>query len=64
MDLSTIPDDELDEHRRDVLAEQERRRKIAQLPDDLAAMACDAVKAGCDPTDLLDRLTDVLTAAD
>ena len=61
MDLATMTDDELDALRRDVLNEQERRAKIAQLPGELAAMARDAVAAGCDRDDLIGRVTDALT---
>ena len=61
MDLSTLTDDQLDARRVAVLTEQERRRKIAQLPENLADMARDAVAAGCDPDELLDGLTDALT---
>ena len=60
MDLTTLPDDQLDAHRRSVLTEQERRRKLEQLPDDLATMARDAVKAGCDPDVLRARVDDAL----
>lgn len=63
MDLSTLSDEQLDARRIAVLTEQERRRKLADLPDDLAAMARDAVAAGCSPDDLLDRLTDALDPA-
>ena len=61
MDLTTLTDEQLDDHRRAVLIEQERRAKLAQLPDDLAAMARDAAAAGCDPDELLERVTDALT---
>ena len=64
MDLTTLPDAELDQHRREVLIEQERRAKLAQLPDQLAAMARDAAAAGCDRDELLERVTDALTTAD
>lgn len=63
MDLTTLSDEQLDARRVAVLTEQERRRKLADLPDDLAAMARDAVAAGCSPDDLLDRLTDALEPA-
>ena len=46
MDLSTLTDEQLDARRVAVLTEQERRRKLADLPDDLAAMGRDAVAAG------------------
>lgn len=63
MDLSTLTDEQLDARRIAVLTEQERRRNLAQLPDALAAMARDAAAAGCDPDELLDRLTDALDPA-
>lgn len=61
MDLTTLTDEQLDAHRRAVLLEQERRAKLAQLPDQLAAMARDAAEAGCDRDELLERVTDALT---
>lgn len=61
MDLTTMTDDKLDDLRRSVLAEQERRAKLAQLPDQLADMARDAAAAGCDRDELLERVTDALT---
>ena len=61
MDLTTLTDEQLDAHRVAVLTEQERRRKIEQLPDDLAAMARDAAAAGCDRDELIERVTDALT---
>ena len=54
-------DEALNEHRIGIIMEQERRAKIAQLPDQLADMARDAVEAGCDPDELLGRVTDALT---
>lgn len=61
MDLTTLTDAQLDERRRAVLIEQERRAKLAELPDQLADMARDAAAAGCDRGDLLARVTDALT---
>lgn len=60
MDLMALTDDDLDQLRRDVLREQERRAKLAQLPDQLADMARDAAAAGCDRDDLIERVTDAL----
>lgn len=60
MDLKTFTDEQLDARRVAVLTEQERRAKLAQLPDDLAVMARDAAAAGCDPDELLERVTDAL----
>lgn len=61
MDLMDLTDDGLDALRRNVLMEQERRAKVAQLPDQLAAMTRDAVAAGCDPEVLRERVDDALT---
>ena len=61
MDLTTLTPEQLDARRVAVLTEQERRAKLAQLPDQLATMARDAAAAGCDPDELLDRITDSLT---
>lgn len=61
MDLETMSGDELDDLRRAVLDEQERRVKLAQLPDELAAMTRDAVAAGVDPDVLRDRVDEALT---
>ena len=61
LDLTTLTDEQLDDHRRAVLIEQERRAKLAQLPDQLAVMARDAAAAGCDRDELIERVTDALT---
>lgn len=61
LDLITLTDEQLDDHRRAVLIEQERREKLAQLPDQLADMARDAASAGCDRDELIERVTDALT---
>lgn len=61
MDLTTLTDDQLDAHRIAVLTEQERRAKLAQLPDQLADLARDAAEAGCDRDELIERVTDALT---
>ena len=45
-------DEALDEHRVAILTEQERRAKVADLPEQVAAMTRDAVAAGV-PTDTL-----------
>lgn len=57
MDLRTMTDDDLDQLRRDVLTEQERRQKLEQLPEQVAAMTRDAVAAGV-PTDTLRAAVD------
>ena len=64
MDLTTLTDAEISTLRQEIAAEQDRRRKVAQLPDDLADMARDAAAAGCDRDELLERVTDALTTTD
>ena len=61
MDLTTLTDVELSQLRQALAVEMDRRRKLAQLPDDLADMARDAAEAGCDRDDLIERVTDALT---
>lgn len=39
MDLTTLTDDQLDAHRVAVLHEQERRRRIEDTPEQVAALA-------------------------
>lgn len=60
MDLTTLTDEQLDARRVAVLTEQERRQRLAQLPDQLATMARDAAEAGCNPDDLIKRVTGAL----
>ena len=56
-------DEALDEHRIAILTEQERRQKLEQLPEQVAAMTRDAVAAGV-PTDTLRAaIDDALTPA-
>lgn len=60
MDLTTLTDTELSQLQQALAVETDRRRKVAQLPDDLAAMARDAAAAGCDRDDLIERVTNAL----
>lgn len=39
MDLKTLTDDELEQHRVDVLTEQERRANLAEIPRQIAQLA-------------------------
>lgn len=61
MDLTTLTDTELSQLQQALAVETDRRRKVAQLPDDLAAMVRDAVEAGCDPEALRERVDEALT---
>lgn len=49
MDLTQLSDDELDEHRRDVLAEIERRENLARIPDQINELRTKYVEGGGDP---------------
>ena len=52
MDLKTLSDEELDQHRRDVLQEQERRQALETIPDQIAELKAKYVEGGGDPTHL------------
>lgn len=58
MDLSTLTDDDLDEQRRAILTEQERRAALATIPAQVAELARVYRDGGGDPADLVDALTD------
>ena len=53
-------DEALDEHRRAILTEQERRAKVAALPEQVAAMTRDAIDAGVNPESLRAAIDDAL----
>lgn len=53
MDLRALTDDQLDEHRRDVLIEQERRRRIEETPDQVADLAAKFEQDGGDRSALV-----------
>ena len=57
MDLTTLTDDELDQHRLDVLNEQERRANLAAIPAQVTALAQTYTAAGGDPGDLTAALS-------
>lgn len=61
MDLRTMTDDDLDQLRRDVLIEQERRQKVAELPEQVASLARDAIDAGVNPESLRAAIDGALT---
>ena len=52
MDLTKLTDEDLDALRVAVLTEQERRARIASLPEQIAAMRADYLDAGGDPSAL------------
>lgn len=58
MDLRALTDDQLDEHRRDVLIEQERRRRIEETPDQVADLAAAYEKDGGDCSALVAAITE------
>lgn len=53
MDLTKLSDEELDQHRRDVLSEIERRENLARIPNQITELKHKYVELGGDP-DLLD----------
>ena len=63
MDLTTMTDDELDDLRRDVLNEQERRANLAQIPAQIADLAEKYRHGGGDEQALADALTPEQVAA-
>ena len=52
MDLKTLSDEELDQHRRDVLAEQERRENLARIPEQIRELKDKYTELGGNPADL------------
>lgn len=58
MDLRTLTDDQLDQHRRDVLTEQERRRRIEDTPAQVASLAAAYEKDGGDRSALVAAITE------
>ena len=58
----TWTDTDLDHLRVAVLAEQERRARVAAAPTQLADLTRSAIASGCDPQALVDAVTDAATA--
>lgn len=52
MDLTELDDAPLDQLRRDVIAEQERRDNLAQIPDQIEELREKYVAGGGSPADL------------
>ena len=57
MDLRTLTDDELEQHRVDVLTEQERRARLANAPGQIAQIATAFIADGGDIATLTDALS-------
>lgn len=51
-DLCELTDEELDQHRRDVLTEQERRSAIETIPAQIAELKDKYLEGGGDPANL------------
>lgn len=49
MDLTTLSDDDLAAHHIDILTEQERRQRLASIPDQIATLAARYINDGGDP---------------
>lgn len=58
MDLTTMTEDDLAQMRLDVLREQERRARLAAIPEQVAAAADAWREAGRDPQELVDSITE------
>lgn len=56
MDLTQLTDDELDEHRRAVIAEQERRQALANIPEQIADLTEKYAELGGNPDNLKSEL--------
>ena len=52
MNLNDLSDDDLDQHKRDVLIEQERRQSRDQIPAQIADLTARFIDAGGNPNDL------------
>lgn len=63
MDLKSLTDDELDECRRAVLCEQERRANLAAIPEQIEQLAKVYRDGGGDEQTLADALTPEQVAA-
>lgn len=56
MDLTTLTDEELDNHRREVLTEVERRERVTEAPVQVAALARSYAADGGDVSVLVDAI--------
>ena len=63
MDLKTLTDDELDDLRRGILIEQERRENLAAIPEQIKELAGKFRDGGGDEQELTDALTPEQVAA-
>ena len=63
MDLTTLTDEQLDEHRRAVLTEQERRANLAAIPEQIEQLAKVYREGGGDEQALTAALTPEQVAA-
>lgn len=57
MDLTTLSDEDLATHKREVLIEEERRQNREAIPATIADLAHKFVEAGGDPADLQHAIT-------
>lgn len=57
MDLSTLTDEELDDSLNEILAEKERRQRLASIPNQVAELAKRFAADGGDPAVVQDAAT-------
>ena len=58
MDYKTLSDEQLDEARTAILIEQERRANLAQIPEQVTALAAKYAEGGGDREELLKAVSD------
>ena len=58
MDIKTLTDDELEQHRVDVLTEQERRARLATAPQQVTQIATAFIADGGDLATLTNALSE------
>lgn len=58
MDIKTLTDDELEQHRVDVLTEQERRQRLANAPTQISQIATAFITDGGDIATLTNALSE------
>ena len=56
--LQQLDDAGLEQHRLNILAEMERRKKLSEIPTDIKKMADEFETLGGDKTELIDRINE------
>lgn len=64
MDLTSLTNEELQAHQDAVNAEQDRRWRLANTPEQVAGLARDYADGGGDPTVLVDTINQAIQEVD